>query len=207
MDNVNTCVGSELAAAQAGDRSALGRVLQGCRAYLLTFANAELNADLAAKEEASDLVQQSLLEAQQAFSRFGGTNETELLRWLRRIVKNNLLDLARRYRDTAAREIGQEIPLERLEAKECARQLADGRHSPVEGLLALEKTLALESGLARLPEEFRRVIELRHSQGQTFAEIGVLLGKSAEAARKLWFHALTKLRQELKRHDEFGSSC
>jgi RNA polymerase sigma-70 factor (ECF subfamily) len=200
-------MGSELAAARAGDPSALGRVLQGCRAYLLTFANAELNADLAAKEGASDLVQQSLLEAQQAFGRFGGTNEDELLRWLRRIVKNNLLDLARRYRDTAARKIGQEMSLERDEAQQLTRRLADGQRSPVEGLLALEKKIALESGLACLPEEFRRVIELRHSQGRTFAEIGTSLGKSAEAARKLWFRALTKLRQELKRHEEFGSSC
>jgi RNA polymerase sigma-70 factor (ECF subfamily) len=73
--------------------------------------------------------------------------------------------------------------------------------------LALEKKIALESSLASLPEESRRVIDLRHTQGQTFAEIGAALGKSAEAARKVWFRALGKLRQELKRHEEFGSSC
>jgi len=197
---------ADLAAARAGESQALGRVLQGCRAYLLTVANAELDADLVVKGGASDLVQESLMEAQQAFGAFAGSDEEEFLHWLRRILKNNLVDLVRRYRGTLARNIGQEVRLDRSGATPLRQQLTAGGGSPLEGLLALEKSLALEAGLARLPEEYRRVIDLRHMQGQTFPQIGAALGKSAEAARKVWFRALRQLRHELKRHEEFGSS-
>src|SRR5262249_7549200 len=143
--------------------------------------------------------QQSLFEAQQAFARFGGSSEEELLRWLRRILKNNLLDLTRRYRNAAARAVDQEMSLDRDKAQDLVQALADEHGSPLADLLAREQKIALESSLASLPEECRRVIDLRHIQGQTFAEIGAALGKSAEAARKVWFRALRKLRQELKR--------
>jgi len=200
-------IGTNLAAARAGDQSALAQVLEACRAYLLTFANGELDPNLAAKFGASDLVQVSLFEAQQAFASFGGSSEEELLRWLRRILKHNLVDMTRRYRDTAARAISQEVSLDREAPQAIKRQLADAHHSPLEGLVAFEKKVVLESSLASLPEEFRRVIDLRYSQGRTFVEIGAELGKSEEAARKIWFRAMRKLREELKRHEEFGSSC
>ena len=199
-------VDAELTAAQAGDRSALGRLFQGCRAYLLSFAHVELDPDLAVKGGASDLVQQTLLEAQQAFGRFGGRSEDDLLRWLRRILKNNLLDHARRFRAAAGRNIRQELALDGDDGRNPGHCLVAEQRSPLQGLLALEKRLALERGLAQLPEELRRVIDLRNTEERTFAEIGALLGKSAEAARKLWVRALKLLRQELKRHEEFGSS-
>jgi RNA polymerase sigma-70 factor (ECF subfamily) len=202
-----TWIGSDLAAARAGDHGALGRVLQVCRAYLLTYANAKLDFDLAGKVGPSDLVQQSLLEAQQAFGRFDGSSEEELLRWLRRILKNNLLDIVRRYRHAAARSVDQEVSLNRKPVHAMALQQIDDHGSPLDGLLALEKSFALERGLTRLPAEARRVIELRHRHKQSFAEIGAELGKSPAAARKVWFRALKSLREELKRHEEFGSSC
>ena len=53
-----------LAAARAGSREALGRVLESCRGYLLLIAQQELDPALQARGGASDLVQQTFLEAQ-----------------------------------------------------------------------------------------------------------------------------------------------
>src|SRR5262245_66692989 len=75
-----------LQAARAGSTEALGRVFEGCRHYLLLVANEGLESDLRAKAGASDLVQDTFLEAQQAFIRFQGTSERDLLAWLRQIL-------------------------------------------------------------------------------------------------------------------------
>src|SRR5437764_3357307 len=92
-----------LPAARCGSREALGRALDACRRYLLLVADKELDAELQAKGGASDLVQQTFLEAQRDFARFHGDSEAELLAWLRRLLLNNLADFRRLYRGTGKR--------------------------------------------------------------------------------------------------------
>src|SRR5262249_54728266 len=97
-----------LARARAGDRDALGRVLEVCRRYLLLIADRQLDADLRAKGGASDLVQETFLEAQRDFAQFAGNSEEELRAWLRRMLLNNLGNFTRRYRATGKRAVGRE---------------------------------------------------------------------------------------------------
>src|SRR5262249_13094013 len=56
-----------LALARGGSPEALGQLLELCRRYLLQVANAELETLLQAKAGASDLVQETFLEAQRVF--------------------------------------------------------------------------------------------------------------------------------------------
>ncbi len=55
----------------------------------------------------------------------------------------------------------------------------------------------LEAALAQLPEEQRRVIHLRHRDRKSFAEVAAILGRSEDAAQKLWARAIQKLREIL----------
>src|SRR6516165_3274940 len=71
-----------LPAAQAGSKEALAQMLEACRGYLLLIATQELDPALRAKGGASDLVQETILEAFRDFGRFQG-GEEELLAWLR----------------------------------------------------------------------------------------------------------------------------
>ena len=192
--------------ARAGEREARGRLLQNFRAYLLTVANAEIDSELKVKGGASDLVQESLLEANKDFSRFEGTTQEEFVHWLKRILKNNLVDLVRRYRHASSRDLGQELPLDRESASELRQQLPAATRPPIQDLVAIEKRIALDAGLAQLPEAFREVIELRHTQGLTFPEIAEALGKSTEAVQKMWYRALRRLRENLNGRSEFQSS-
>jgi RNA polymerase sigma-70 factor, ECF subfamily len=61
-----------VAAARAGSREALGRALEIHRHYLLAIAERQLDPDLRSKGGASDLVQETFLEAQRDFAQFGG---------------------------------------------------------------------------------------------------------------------------------------
>src|SRR5258708_4517383 len=101
-----------LAAARAGSGEALGQALEACRDYLLLVAGRELDPALRAKGGASDLVQETFLEAHRDFGGFHGSSADELRAWLRRLLLNNLADFTRLYRGTAKRDLGQEVALE-----------------------------------------------------------------------------------------------
>src|SRR5262249_59741442 len=93
-----------LPAARAGSRAALGQALESFRDYLLLIAERELAPDLRAKGGASDLVQETFLEAQRDFADFRGDTEAEFRAWLRRLLLHNVANFARHYRDTAKRQ-------------------------------------------------------------------------------------------------------
>jgi hypothetical protein len=69
----------DLRAARDGSEEALGRVPDRFRPYLLRIANDDLDSALRPKVGPSDLVQQSLLEAQLDFPAFAGASAEDLM--------------------------------------------------------------------------------------------------------------------------------
>ena len=98
-------------AARGGSADALGQVLAYCRQYLLALANDRMEPELQAKLGASDVVQDTFLEAQRDFGQFRGGSKEDLLAWLRRILLHNLANASRQYRDTDKRQIHREAVL------------------------------------------------------------------------------------------------
>jgi RNA polymerase sigma-70 factor (ECF subfamily) len=191
-----------LAGARDGASETLGQLLQGCRQYLLLVANQQLEPDLQAKVGASDVVQQTFLEAQRDFGGFSGQSQEELLAWLRRILLNNLANLTRHYHGTQRRQAGREVPLAEAPLRELQAVLASEADSPSTQALAREQAEALDRALERLPEDYGEALRLRHQERLSFEAIGQRLGRSAEAARKLWVRALEQLQRDLEPTDE-----
>jgi RNA polymerase sigma-70 factor (ECF subfamily) len=187
-----------LAAARGGSLEALGQVLEACRGYLLGIANRRLSAELRSKGGASDLVQQTFLDAHRQFERFQGASEKELLAWLRQILLHNLAHFQRRYRATGKRDLGREAPLSSgASSTDGGADLATQTPSPSEQMVAREEAEAMQRALERLPEEHRQVLALRHQEQLTFEEIGQRLGRSTSGARALWLRAVERLNDEL----------
>jgi RNA polymerase sigma-70 factor (ECF subfamily) len=183
-----------LAAARSGSPAAL----ETCRAYLLLIANQELDPELRAKGSASDLVHETFLEAQRDFTRFGGQTPEELRAWLRQLLLHNLTDFTRRYRDTAKRRAGRELPLDGGSASDApGPALAAADPSPSAQAVAHEQAESVRQALQRLPEDYQQVI-LCYSQEQgSWEEIGRLLRRTPNAARLLWLRAVERLKRDL----------
>jgi RNA polymerase sigma-70 factor (ECF subfamily) len=188
-----------LAAARTGSREALGEALQAYRAYLLLIAQQELDPELRAKGGASDLVQETFIDAQRLLGRFEGTTEEAWAAWLRELLLYNLGDFVRRYRDTGKRRVGREVGQPAADSStDRGGNLAADTASPSVTAMAAEQVVALERALDRLPEDYREVLTLRYQGDLSFEDIGQRLGRSGNAARKLWLRALRKLEQELE---------
>lgn len=184
-----------LGEARTGSREALGQALEACRDYLLRVANDELGSGLEAKGGASDIVQQTFLEAQRDFAQFHGATEDELLAWLRRLLLHNVADFTRRYRRTRKRQLGREVAF--ADDSTAPEPTAD-TPSPSSHARADEHRELLEQALARLPEDYRRIMVLRYQEERSFEEIARLMQRSENAVRKLWLRAVERLRQQME---------
>ena len=97
-----------------------GLPLERFRHYLLLLARLHLGDRARAKIDASDVVQETLLEAHRKRSQFRGRTEAELAAWLRQMLAFSIADahraLARAKRDVA-REQSLEVALNESSSK------------------------------------------------------------------------------------------
>ena len=193
--------------ARHGSDAAIGSLFESARAYLLFLANKELPRGLQAKFGASDLVQETAIEAHRDFQRFAGSTPEEFYAWLRSILQNNLRDAVRRYEVSQKRDVAKETRLASLTDRRDNGQTAvswphDRSRPPDGSIIRREDAAKVEAVLARLPDDYRIVLRMRYWDGLSFQQIGDRFGRSAEAVRKLWYRAVQKLQDELRSPDD-----
>jgi RNA polymerase sigma-70 factor, ECF subfamily len=189
-----------LLAARAGDKNALGVLLQSYEGYLGLLARVQVGRRLQGKADPADLVQETFLEAHRNFPLFRGTTEGEFVSWLRCILATRLANLVRRYLGTQARDLRLEQDL--ALALEASSRTLDGglivlQGTPSEHVLRREQSVLLAQALLRLPEDYREVIVLRHLEELPFAEVAARMGRSVDSVEKLWVRSLGRLRRAL----------
>jgi RNA polymerase sigma-70 factor, ECF subfamily len=186
-----------LRSARSGSATTVWDLLAAYRGYLLQVAADRLDPALRAKANPSDLVHETLLEAYRDFAQFRGQSEGEWLSWLRRQLVHNLANFERRYFGTAMRQAQREVSL----AAGGAAAVAAPGPSPSSVVMAGERGRAIEQNLGRLPDDYRLVILWHHRDGLPFDEIGRRLGRSADAARRLWSRAIERLQELVIGHE------
>jgi RNA polymerase sigma-70 factor, ECF subfamily len=170
------------------------------RDYLLALARIQLFGWLGARLDASDLVQETLLKAQEARDQFRGTTAMEMRAWLRTILARTLANVARHHAQ-AKRNARQELSLDHsLEdsSRRLDAWLAAEQTSPSQRVLREERYDQLAEALERLPDDQRAVIVLKHAQGLSVAEIGARLELTVASVAGLLRRGLQQLRESMK---------
>jgi RNA polymerase sigma-70 factor (ECF subfamily) len=179
-----------------------GGMFEGCRQYLLMVANEVIGPALRAKLGASDLVQDTFLEAQRHLGVFRGRTKAELRGWLRKILECRMANIRRSYLGTEKRATQKEVTIDTLltEAGGNGEALASRSPSPSSHVLRSEWAATLEQALQRLPDHYRQAVAWRHHEHLPWDEIGRRMDCTADAARKVWSRAIQQLRRELVEH-------
>ena len=167
------------------------------RSYLRLLAEAHLGHGGWPGTDPSDVVQQTLLDAHKDRDRIRGRPEAERLAWLRRLLACNLADVARAL-GRVKRGAGLVRSLHEALDTSSARLeswLAADHSSPSERAERNEAVLLLADALARLPEDNRRALVLRHCQGLSLAEISTAMGRTPQAIAGLLKRGLAELRK------------
>jgi RNA polymerase sigma-70 factor (ECF subfamily) len=178
--------------------------LESYRAYLRLLAGTQLDPRLQGKFEPSDAVQETLLRAHQALHNFQPRGDGDMAAWLRQILGNVLIDAVRRY-TAAARDVALERSLPAAIEQSSARLeewLRAEQGSPEQELLRQEQMLLLAESLARLPDDQRSALELKHLHGWTVEAIANHMGRTRAAIAGLLRRGLETLRDLLAEGEE-----
>jgi RNA polymerase sigma-70 factor (ECF subfamily) len=171
------------------------RPLESYREYLRLLARINLDPRLRGRIDASDLVQQTLLKAHEKRDQFRGRTAAERAAWLRAILANQIADALRRLgRQGGIRQKSLEEALEQSSARLDA-WLAAERSSPSEKVVRQERLIEMAERIAKLPEDQRTALELRHLQGFSVPAAAVQMGKSPAAVASLLYRAMKSLRE------------
>jgi RNA polymerase sigma-70 factor (ECF subfamily) len=172
------------------------RPVEDYRDYLHLLARLHLDPRLRGKLDPSDVVQQTLVKAHQNREQFRGRTAAEQAGWLRRILANTLIDVARKFqRELAGYSLEQAFQESsaRLEA-----WLAAEQSTPSAVVARQEQLLRLAAALARLPEDQRTAVELHHLRDGSVAEIAGAMGRTEAAVAGLLRRGLKRLRELLQ---------
>jgi RNA polymerase sigma-70 factor (ECF subfamily) len=172
--------------------------LEHYRSALLLLARAQLARHRDLGLDASDLVQQTYVDAYRDRHQFRGQSEEQLFAWLRQVLHHNFLDAYDRARagkrDVARKALeadltGSFIGLDDL--------LAASHTSPSEGAARSEELARLATAMEQLPEQQRQAVTLKDLVGLTLAETSERLGCTQSATAGLLFRGRQRLQQLL----------
>lgn len=177
----------------------LNQLLSHYRPFLRLIAEQSLGASVKRREDASDIVQQTLTEAAAWIGRFTGHTELEFTAWVRQILKRNVINAARDHQ-AAKRDFRRETYLDG-EADGSAiiswHIPTSGSTSPSLKLIKAESALNLATAMEKLPADQCTAVTLRHLSGLSLAEMAVAMNKTPAAVAGLLRRGISQLRMDL----------
>ena len=184
--------------ARAGDRDAQNQLFEMCRAYVAFLARSHVESWIQAKVDASDLVQQTLLEAHGGLEKFDGTTEGEWLAWLKQILKNNATDFVRQF-GAAKRKVSREVQFSMGQSSMFRKvpEPASPSETPSAIVSEREQETLVANALSQLSEDYQEVIVLRNLQRLPFNDVAERMGRSRPAVQMLWMRAMKRLQEQV----------
>jgi RNA polymerase sigma-70 factor (ECF subfamily) len=195
--------------ARLGESAAVERLLTTHREPLRRMIGLRLDPALAARVDASDVVQEVLLEAHKRLQDYLRNPAMPFHLWLRHIAKDHVIDAHRRHRQAQRRSLDREQPivpaaLSDQSSFELAGQLIDQEITPASAAIRQELQRRLDAAVAELPDDDREVILMRHAEQLSNQDVAAALGLTEAAASMRYLRALRRLRASLLPEEQSG---
>jgi RNA polymerase sigma-70 factor, ECF subfamily len=181
-----------LARACAGDREALGELLENNRDYLRNLADRLLDDRMGRRIDASDVVQQTCLSVHKQIGEFVGQDAAQFAAWLRQIHERNIRNAVRDQLHTEKRAISREERLPDGDAH-AIRQTTPSQH-----VVRREESAKLAKAIGQLVEDEGEALRRRYLEGQSVAEIAAAMGLSKDALARLFKRAMKNVKRHLR---------
>lgn len=187
--------------ARQGDREAFGRLLEAQRAALHRLAERQLDARIAVRMDASDIIQQTFLEAHRNFQQFAGQDARQLAAWLEAILDHKVAGAIRDHALLQKRNVHRDRSLDDSHKGmgSLKQELDAGLSTPSQKAIRGEQEQLVVQALNVLPDDQREAVRLRHLEGWPLADIAQHLGRSPAATAGLIKRGMQALRRQLSR--------
>jgi RNA polymerase sigma-70 factor (ECF subfamily) len=184
--------------ARKGDAVAAELLFSRYRPYLRVICALQLPQMCQRREDASDIVQQTLIDATRAIGDFRGTTSAEFEVWMAKLLERNILQSLRR--NTAEkRDVRREtidwFPTD--SAQLIWHSLAVGDSSPENSVFRGEAALQLAHALEQLPADQRMAVEMRYLGQHPLKFIAEYMDKSTGSVAGLIRRGVENLRDVL----------
>lgn len=188
--------------ALAGEPAALNAIFARHRERLRRMVQMRLDWRLQGRIDASDVIQDTCLEATRRLADYLANPAMPLFLWLRFLVGERLLLLHRQHLGVKMRDARREVSLysdalPEASSAALAAQLLGEHTSPSEAAVRAEQLLRLQEAVNRLDVLDREVLSLRHFEQLSRAETAQVLGIEEGAAAKRYIRALKRLKDTL----------
>ena len=188
-----------LADAQRGKSEAVNQLLERHRTALRKLVQLRLDRKIARRVDASDVVQDVLLEANQRLQEYMANPCMPFHLWLRHLAKDRMIDMHRRHRGAQRRSLDRERSLAAPQfgdqsSFDLASQLAASELTPAAASIRKELEQRFLTAMDELDEDDRDILLMRHFEQLGNSETAEALGLSAAAAGMRHLRALRKLR-------------
>ncbi len=181
--------------ASSGSDSGLGELLESFRDSMLAFAGRRIGRQLRRRLSSSDIVQETMLAAREQFRTFRGTHPKEFQQWLYRLLHSTLVDGIRHHRLTERRRTDREEDASIgsiVGAQPTPSRIASDNEQAARLLLALQQ----------LPEEDRRIVQLRYLENWSFEQIATALSVSVTTAWRRFQEAAERVHRSLRQNED-----
>jgi RNA polymerase sigma-70 factor (ECF subfamily) len=145
------------------------------------------------KDEVEDLTQEAFIKAFNSLHHFN--EEFAFSTWLYKIATNNCIDYIRK-RKLATFSIDK--PIESKDGT-ISFEIPDSTYEPDKSLISQQRTKILEEAVNALPEKYRTVILMRHTEDKDYQEIADELGLPLGTVKAHIFRAREILYKRLKK--------
>jgi RNA polymerase sigma-70 factor (ECF subfamily) len=185
--------------ARQGKAEAVEQLLGRHRERLRRRISLRLDPALAARLDASDVVQDVLLEASRRLSDYLRDPSMPFHVWLRLIADDHVIDAWRRHRQAQRRSLDREQALPRAGAADgssiqLAAQLLGHEVTPATAAIRQEMQRHVDAAIATLSADDRQIIQMKHFQQLPNQEVARQLGLSEPAASMRYLRALRRLK-------------